>query len=375
MIQTSGDKRTRDFSYWLRTGRLPQATGPDGLELKYNPWHDPDDGRFTFAQSGRFFGEGASGAAAGAGQAGRQSSQSGGGAARVEYREDPNKPPIRTMAEADAWRAKQLARYGDRSAYRSAIEARYELLKSALNARPSAVTDFGIGAGEGLVEVGKQTGKAIYSALTTNPLTTARETIDSVAGMIDTAIAAEDTPARVQIARAADSVANATAREIGNNVGLVAGNVAIGVMPGAGAAKVAALRRLRTARPRPIPFDPPQVHWVKENLGKESPSTLYNDAATGARQGQAPALKRTMPNGSQRPVKFDGVDGDFVIDRKYGISLKPRSAAQALRQSAVLAQHRLIETWEVPNDKQRLLALKLLKKKNIRNIKVRIVKP
>ena len=82
-----------------------------------------------------------------------------------------------------------------------------------------------------------------------------------------------------------------------------------------------------------------------------------------------------MPDGSQRPVKFDGVDGDFVIDRKYGISLKPRSAAQALRQSAVLAQHRLIGTWEVPNDKQRLLALKLLKKNNIRNIKIRIVEP
>jgi hypothetical protein len=375
MIQTSGDERTRDFSYWLRTGRLPQATGSDGLELKYNPWHDPDDGRFTFAQSGRFFGEGASGAASATGQAGRQNSQSGGGAARVAYREDPNKPPIRTMAEADAWRAKQLARYGDRSAYRSAIEARYELLKSALNVRPSAVTDFGIGAGEGLVEVGKQTGKAIYSALTTNPLTTARETIDGVAGMIDTAIAAEDTPARVQIARAADSVANATAREIGNNVGLVAGNVAIGVMPGAGAAKVAALRRLRTARPRPIPFDPPQVHWVKENLGKENEAKRYNDAATGARKGQAPALKRTMPDGSKRPVKFDGIEGETLIDRKWKLVDAPHSRAQILRQSTVLAQHRLIGIYEVPTQAKRIKALAILKKMKITSIKVRVAQP
>jgi hypothetical protein len=345
------------------------------VELKYNPWHDPDDRRFTFAQSGHFFGEGAFGAASAAEQAARQNSQSGGGAARVEYREDPKKPPIKTMAEADAWRAKQLARYGDRSAYRSAIEARHGLLKSALDARPSAVTDFGIGAGEGLVEVGRQTGKAIYSALTTNPITTARETIDGVAGMIDTAIAAEDTPARVQIARATDRVANSTAREIGNNVGLVAGNVAAAAIPGAAAAKVAALRHLRTARPRPIPFDPPQVHWVRENLGERTPATLYNDAATGGRQGQAPALKRTMPDGKKRPVKFDGIEGDTLIDRKYGVSLKPRSVAQALRQSAVLAQHRLIGTWEVPNNKQKLLALKLFKKNNIRNIKVRIVRP
>lgn len=375
MIQTSGDKRTREFSYWLRTGRLPQATGSDGLELKYNPWHDPDDGQFTFAQSGRFFGEGASGAAGAAGQAGRQDSQSGGGAARLEYREDPKKPPIRTMAEADAWRAKQLARYGDRSAYRNAIEARYGLLKTALDARPSAVTDFGIGVGEGLVEVGKQTGKAIYSALTTNPLTTARETIDGVAGIIDTAIAAEDTPARVQIARAADRVANASPREIGNNVGSVAGNVAIAAIPGTGAAKVAALRRLRLARPRPIPFEPLQVRWVKENLGRETHATRYNDGATGARPGQAPALMRTLPDGSKRPVKFDGIEGDTLIDRKWSISRRSGAVAQLLRQSQVLAEHRAIGTWEVPNKAERGAALRQFAKKGVKNIKVRVVKP
>jgi filamentous hemagglutinin len=38
----------------------------------------------------------------------------------------------------------------------------------------------------------------------------------------------------------------------------------------------------------------------------------YNDSATGARSnpatqsGQAPALERTMPDGSTRLVKFDG---------------------------------------------------------------------
>lgn len=376
MIQTSGDKRTRDFSYWLRTGRLPPATGPDGLELKYNPWHDPDDGRFTFAQSGQFFGPGASGSTGDAGQKERQGEQAArGGAARVEYREDPKKPPIRTVKEADAWRAKQLARYGDRWAYRRTIEARYELLKSALDPRSNAATAFGTGVAEGVAETAKQAGKAVYSALTTHPATTARQTIDGVAGMIDAAIAAEDTPARVQIARAANRVANATAREIGNSVGSAAGSVAIAAIPGGGAAKVAALRRLRTARPRPIPFDPPQVRWVKENLGKDSDVVRYNDAATGARHGQAPALMRTMPDGSKRPVKFDGLEGDTLIDRKLGVSLRSRAVAQALRQSAALAEHRLIGTWEVPNNKQRLLALKLFKKHGIRNIKVRIVKP
>ncbi|WP_445190891.1 hypothetical protein ACT009_09710 [Sphingomonas sp. Tas61C01] len=61
MIETSNNKRARDFSNWLRTGRLPLVIDPGGLELKYDHWHDPDDGRFTFAQSGRFFGAGGSG--------------------------------------------------------------------------------------------------------------------------------------------------------------------------------------------------------------------------------------------------------------------------------------------------------------------------
>ncbi|WP_374943053.1 hypothetical protein [Sphingomonas sp.] len=51
--------------------------------------------------------------------------------------------------------------------------------------------------------------------------------------MIDIAIAAEDTPARVQVTRAADAVANASAQDIGRATGSVAGNVALAVAPGA----------------------------------------------------------------------------------------------------------------------------------------------
>lgn len=39
------------FEIYLRTGcRLPA-----GVEVKFNPWHDPENGRFTFASSGRYF--------------------------------------------------------------------------------------------------------------------------------------------------------------------------------------------------------------------------------------------------------------------------------------------------------------------------------
>lgn len=40
------------FKTYLRTGRWP--TKPPPLEIKFNPWHDPDDGRFTFAGRGRY---------------------------------------------------------------------------------------------------------------------------------------------------------------------------------------------------------------------------------------------------------------------------------------------------------------------------------
>lgn len=52
--------RLRAFSFWLRTGRLPRWARDAVPERKYNPWHDPDDGRFTLAGTGRYFGRGTS---------------------------------------------------------------------------------------------------------------------------------------------------------------------------------------------------------------------------------------------------------------------------------------------------------------------------
>lgn len=52
MIDISSDDRRRAFALWLRTGRLPSARSADGIELKFNPWHDPGTGRFTFAGGG-----------------------------------------------------------------------------------------------------------------------------------------------------------------------------------------------------------------------------------------------------------------------------------------------------------------------------------
>lgn len=46
----------RAFSYWLRTGRRLAKRSPAAIELKFNSWHDPANGQFTFANSGEYHG-------------------------------------------------------------------------------------------------------------------------------------------------------------------------------------------------------------------------------------------------------------------------------------------------------------------------------
>lgn len=46
------------FAVWLRTGRWPDRDARAAIERKFNPWHDPDDGRFTHAGQGRSYGSG-----------------------------------------------------------------------------------------------------------------------------------------------------------------------------------------------------------------------------------------------------------------------------------------------------------------------------
>ena len=43
------------FNLYLRTGRRADLPPPVQVEVKFNPWHDEEDGRFTFAGQGRYF--------------------------------------------------------------------------------------------------------------------------------------------------------------------------------------------------------------------------------------------------------------------------------------------------------------------------------
>ncbi|WP_394648755.1 hypothetical protein [uncultured Sphingomonas sp.] len=284
------------FSHWLRTGRLPRAEGPDGLELKFNPWHDPADGRFTFAGTERT-----------------------GGAASGKQDDASNRPRSRTNRDAAARTPRK----------------RTAILANAPDDRSHPASAFIGGVAEGLYKVGEDTLTGTYAALTTNPLTTIQHVTGGLAQTIDNVVAAEDTPARVQLSRATTAIRHASPRELGRATGSVLGNTAVAIAPGATVSKVSTLRHLRTLRPRTI-YKAPKITWVKENLGKDSIAKRYNDSATGAQSGQAPALTHTMPDGSTRYVKFDGIESDYVIDRKTKVVDAPHARAQLLKQSSVL---------------------------------------
>lgn len=58
MTDTSDGNQQSAFSHWFRTGKVPRALAPGEVELKFNPWHDPANGRFTFTGAGRNYGAG-----------------------------------------------------------------------------------------------------------------------------------------------------------------------------------------------------------------------------------------------------------------------------------------------------------------------------
>lgn len=123
-----GKPQRRAFSVWLRTGRRPRPGDDRKLELKFNPWHDPDDGRFTFRGAGRYYGAGGASRADGRGQR----------TPKVSYIADPRLPPISTREQVEAWRTEELARNGHRPGFREAIEDQHRRYLKELNLQARA---------------------------------------------------------------------------------------------------------------------------------------------------------------------------------------------------------------------------------------------
>lgn len=332
MISTNVDRRA--FSYWLRTGRLPAVRSAAGLELKFNPWHDPEDGRFTFANTGNYHPRGSSGGA----KARRprngptpKSQPSSDDLVITAQRQTVSDIEALSDQEFDAFeRAAKERRWTERRENAEIHE--FVRLKKAVEARRRRET-----AGERDWE---QQGKDF-----------ARLYAEGVATQ-----AAGSVLGKFVVAPAVRAVAPRIERL---------------VRPQAYA------RKLAERAPRPQP----ETAWLNENASMRPDARKYNDSAPGARfdpvtgRTQAPSLYRTLPNGKRRAVRFDGQRPDVpwvFIDRKLNIHSKG-SLEQALRQSAALRENNAIAHWQVPSQAVQRKARKLLAKAGIDNIYVTVV--
>jgi hypothetical protein len=122
-----------------------------------------------------------------------------------------------------------------------------------------------------------------------------------------------------------------------------------------------------------------KVTWVDENAAMSARAHNYNDAATGARSNlatqssQAPAIERTLSDGSATIVKFDGLDGSVLIDRKLSVVTTNKAKNQALRQSQALSENGLTGRWEVPTQAEANRAIKMFNELGIKNIEIKVV--
>ena len=122
-----------------------------------------------------------------------------------------------------------------------------------------------------------------------------------------------------------------------------------------------------------------KVKWVDENAHMNENAREYNSGASGARSNaatsspQAPEITYKTVEGSHATVRFDGQEGDVLIDRKVSVTTFEKSQNQALRQSEALAQNGLKGRWEVPTAAQKVRAVKMLAKLGIKNITVNVV--
>jgi len=116
-----------------------------------------------------------------------------------------------------------------------------------------------------------------------------------------------------------------------------------------------------------------KILWVEENASMSSEAEAYQASAPGARPGQAPQLTYVDEAGQIKKVRYDGIDGDVMIDRKVKVTTFPKSKDQALRQSLALKQNGLTGRWEVPTQTEANRATKMLENLGITNINVKVV--
>ena len=164
---------------------------------------------------------------------------------------------------------------------------------------------------------------------------------------------------------------------------------AIGIIPGAGDVAGKAIKAAETALKKGDLAEASRlinqassevkVKWVDENASMSQRARDYNDSASGARsnietqKGQGPSIDRIDANGVNKPVRFDGVDGNVMIDRKVSVVTTQKAKDQAVRQSEALKNNGMTGRWEVPSQAQANRAQKMFDELGIKNIEVKVV--
>ena len=103
------------------------------------------------------------------------------------------------------------------------------------------------------------------------------------------------------------------------------------------------------------------VCWVDEGgdlaagrRGMPSGAYDYQSGVIGARsnlatrRGMAPQLEMPAVDGTTVTAKFDGIDGNEVIDRKLNPMFTDKAVDQARRQAATAAHNGFQAVWEMP---------------------------
>ena len=122
-----------------------------------------------------------------------------------------------------------------------------------------------------------------------------------------------------------------------------------------------------------------KIDWKDENASMSERARAYDDSAQGARSNletknsQAPQVYRTLESGKKKAVRFDGAEGNILIDRKVSVVTTEKAKNQAVRQSQALEENGLTGRWEVTKESEAKRARKIFDEKNITNIKVRVV--
>jgi hypothetical protein len=111
--------------------------------------------------------------------------------------------------------------------------------------------------------------------------------------------------------------------------------------------------------------------WVAENARMSPEAFAYQSGATGARAGVAPALRYSDRSGL---VRFDGLDGRLLIDRKLSFYSTPKARLALDRASMAVRQNPFYSLRiEVPNMVQYKRGMRLLGEQGITNIRIGIV--